>query len=83
MRIAGDHADYEELIEVCPFGVDTDARWHVYLTPSCMVCVEDLDDGANGALEFRTLDSALSFIGGEIDADVMARAGNDPCGWLI
>ena len=78
--ITGDHETYEEMIEVCPFGAGTAARWLVYMEPAGMVCVDDMNEGTPGALNFLTVDSALAFIGAEIEADALDRAGDDPGG---
>jgi hypothetical protein len=81
--IAGDHENYEEIIEVYPFGAGTNARWHIYMEPAGRVCAVDLNEATGDPLTFGALDMALTFIGAEIEADALDRAGADPCGCPI
>ena len=79
VRIATDHAAYEELIEICPGGVGTDPRGLVYLEPGGTVVVDDVAGGLGMTTRHASLEAALQFLGAEMEADLHEKAGAAPC----
>jgi hypothetical protein len=78
MRIAVDHEHYEEMLEIYPEGGGREARWHIHRDWKGAFWIEDTAGGS--PLRFASIAAALEWIGAEIESEVYARAGEDPCG---